>query len=135
MEERNPYTSMLDTMDQRAKLTYDADGMKIYLGKVLSSAPLSVSVAGTIQSADHFYINEALCKDHKEKVKLDGTFNGLSMACACTGGYNSPEITGNMQAEAEEIVLEPVLRAGDLVVCLSADDQMFYLICRVVNAA
>ncbi len=135
MEAKNPYTSMLKTMGGEAQKQLNANGMKSYLGKVLSADPLSVSVAGTVQSADHFYINEALCKGHKEKAKLEGSYEGTGLACSCTGGYNAPTISGQMKAEVEEEVLEPVLQVGDLVVCLSADDQIFYLICRVVKAS
>ncbi len=110
-----------------------AGGLRVRLGTVLAASPLKIDVAGTTQEAERFYIADRLRKGHGETVALRGGSGGFS----ANGHTHAVTLdAGTLQIGGAELVLDsPVLRAGDLVLLLTEDDQTFYLLDKVVREA
>lgn len=132
------------------------------LGRVVSRAPLKVSVAGVTQPPEALRINERLTKGAKWKTtlkapvatldasatppaavldKLSGPLSG-PVSCngegcdaqlsSVTSGTLSAETAALYQAEVEQLEID--LEAGDQVLLLTEDDQIFFILCKVVDA-
>lgn len=128
-----------------------AADMKVRLGIVTQRAPLKISVAGIEQPTEVLRINERLTEGAKRKVKitshksdyksLSGTLSG---PITCPGGHGAPQLGtvdgGELSSkdttidEATEEQLEIDLEVGDQVLVLTEDDQVFYIMCKVVKA-
>lgn len=122
---------------------------RLRLGRVIGTKPLSVRVAGVAQPASALKINERLTKGAKWKTKItspSGDFKQL--AGPIQGPVNTPYGAGSLteltdgtlhsagvtvgEATVEQLELD--LAVGDEVLLLTADDQMFYIIMKVVDA-
>lgn len=102
--------------------------LHMIVGEVLTASPLTVDVGGTTQESDRFYLCDRLRQGHTEKVTPTGTLS-VSASCA-SGSHSSASVTGGtltVQTAA------PVLQKGDAVLLLTADDQSFVLIDKVVH--
>ena len=138
----NPYSAMLGVMRQVSEPAGPAAAIHLLLGKVLSADPLRVDVAGTPQEAERFYVSLHLLKGWKETLDLEcsevsGRF-ALTASCPCPdgGGHNGSAATmadGTMTAKCSATLAETVLKQGELVLLLSKDNQVFYLIDKVVR--
>ena len=136
------YSSIVSLMRQAAEPSGPAGPIHLLLGKVLSADPLRVDVAGTPQEAERFYVSQRLLKEWKETLDLEcsdvsGQF-ALTASCPCPdgGGHNGSAASmaaGTMTAKCAATLAETVLKQGDLVLLLSEDDQVFYLIDKVVR--
>lgn len=109
------------------------------LGTVLTADPLKVDVAGTIQEADRFYISHRLVKGHQELLELacTGVNGSLSIQASCGYGSHSSMSVHSGTLNTPHCLAtqaEPVLKPGDEVLLLTEDDQVFYLIDKVVKA-
>lgn len=82
-------------------------GIRLHRGVVCQSMPLRVSVAGLDLPADIIYINAALVKS--------STSDGVET---------------DVIAERAS----PALELGDQVLLITEDDQIFYVLCKVVRA-
>ena len=124
---------------------------RMRLGIVSQRVPLKIKVAGIEQPTEVLRINERLVKGGKWKVHIkspDSTYSGLtgqlSGPVACSGGYGSPRLSsvtgGTLHStgtELKEAVLEQLeidLEVGDQVLLLTEDDQVFYILMKVVRA-
>ena len=116
--DKDPYRSLADMMQRAAHPAKDAGTLHAYLGTVLSASPLKVDVAGTTQTADHFYLADRLRQGHAEQVAISGLTDPM-------GAVDGDEATLTVRS--------PVLQAGDLVLLLTTDDQIFYLLDKVVH--
>ena len=136
MDGGNPYARMVAVMrgeagehsasrsglsgDQAAGETNQAGlgagPVKMRLGTVVRRKPLEIMVAGTRQPAEVFKINERLTKGAKWETALTAPGDGLFIG----------------QAEQEQ--LEIALDEGDRVLLLTEDDQVFYILMKVVDA-
>lgn len=157
----NPYARIVqvirgETADQTATAETPLTGLgaapaRMRLGVVASKVPISVNVAGIIIPAACLRINEQLVKGHQEKVRLtsqDSSYSGLtgwlSGPISCPGGLGSPNLStvtdGTLHSNetaVENAVMEQLelnLSVGDQVLLLTEDDQLFLILCRVVNA-
>lgn len=138
----NPYSAMLGVIRQATEPSGPAGPVHSLLGKVLSTDPLRVDVAGTPQEAERFYVSMRLLKGWKESLDLEcsevsGRF-ALTASCPCPdgGGHNGSTATmenGTVTARCAATLAETVLKQGDLVLLLSEDNQVFYLIDKVVH--
>lgn len=139
--EQDAYSEILDVMRATAAPSGLAGPVHVRLGKVLAVTPLKVDVAGTIQEAERFYISHRLLKDHKEIMDLDCTevSGSFSLTASCSEGAHSGSAasmaSGTIKARCTETLAEPVLQPEDVVLLLTDDDQIFYLIDKVVRAA
>lgn len=125
--------------------------VRMRIGKVVRRVPLEVEVAGIRQPTEGLRINERLVKDAKWKVKLKSPKSDyrqltgqLAGPVDCPGGQGSPrlgEVTGGqihsgdtLIDEGEVTQLEIDLEVGDKVLLLTEDDQIFYIVMKVVAA-
>lgn len=126
-----------------------AASARMRLGRVIQRIPLKVKVAGLDQPTEALKINERLVKGAKWKTKTtspNSDYNGL------TGPISGPVSTpagqgalieftdGQVHAtdttidEATVEQLEIDLDEGDDVLLLTEDDQVFYILMKVVDA-
>lgn len=124
---------------------------RMRLGRVVSTLPLTVRVAGCVQPAGALKINERLVKGAKWKAKItspDSQYNGLTGPISgpvttphgastgalerLTDGQVHSTDTTIGQATVEQLSLD--LEEGDEVLLLTEDDQVFYIVMKVVDA-
>lgn len=106
--------------------------VRMRLGRVVSTAPLTVNVAGLIQPPSALRVNERLVKGAKWKTKTtspNSDYRGLSGAV--TGQVHSTDTVID-KATVEQLELD--LEAEDEVLLLTQDDQVFYIIMKVARA-
>ena len=134
-----------------------ANPCKMRPGVVTRRKPLQVSVMGVEQPAQALKINERLTDGAKWKVRItspDSDYRGLTGQLqgdvTCPGGHGAPKLSsvtdGQLHstdttigkdspgAEAETEQLEIDLDVGDQVLLLTEDDQIFYIVMKVVAA-
>lgn len=138
----------------RAQGAQDGGGLgaapvRMRLGRVTGTAPLTVNVAGTTMPPSALRVNERLVKGAKWKARLtspSSDFKGLTGPVS--GPVSTPEGQGSLieltggsvhssditigEAVVEQLELD--LEAGDEVLLLTPDDQVFYIIMKVVKA-
>lgn len=156
--EENPFTRFLAMVQEEtadagpagdsAQAGLGAAPARMRLGRVVSAAPLTVRVAGIVQPTKALRVNERLVKGAKWKVKLtspDSDYNGLTgpiegpvttphgtgaLISLTDGQVHSPDTTMD-QAVTEQLEID--LEAGDEVLLLTQDDQVFYVLMKVVD--
>lgn len=159
MSDGNPYARMVSVMrgesgERTATGESDSAGLgagpaKLRLGTVVQRAPLEITVAGVRQPTEALRINERLTKGARWKAKiaspnsdfgqLSGPISGPVSTPLGTGALislDSGEVhSGNATIdEATVEQLEIDLEVGDMVLLLTEDDQIFYIIMKVVGA-
>lgn len=122
---------------------------RMRLGEVVSRVPLKVKVAGLNQPTEVLKINERLVKGAKWKTKTTSPdsdikdftgpisgpvqgVHGIGALIEFTGG--EVHIPDTIIDEATVEQLEIDLEVGDEVLMLTEDDQVFYIIMKVVDA-
>lgn len=128
-----------------------ASPVRMRLGVVTQRVPLEVRIAGIEQPTEVFYINERLARGAIWKAKIGSPasdYRGLSGALggpvSCAGGCGSPRLgsveTGALHSEdsvLDEATVEQLeidLQVDDQVLLLTEDDQVFFIIMKVVRA-
>lgn len=125
--ENDIFTEMYETLGG-GQPEGNANALHIRLGTVLAVEPLTVDVGGTTQEADRFYLCDRLRAGHAEKVSPAGN---LSITASCPNGshtnasVNSGTLTVTQRASP--------LAVKDAVLLLTEDDQIFFLIDKVVH--
>lgn len=122
---------------------------RMRLGTVVTAAPLKVRVAGIVQPPSALRLNERLAAGAKWKTK---TVSPDSDYCALTGPVSGPVNTPAGQGSLISITagqvhsgdttidkavvkqLEIDLEPDDTVLMLTEDDQIFYIVMKVVKA-
>lgn len=136
----DPYSELAGLMREAAQPQGPVGSAHLRLGTVISADPLKVDVAGTSQEAARFYISHRLVKEHQELLRLDctGVTEQFSLTASCplsahpgwpgssSGTLNTPNCVATQA--------EPVLKPGDEVLLLTEDDQIFFIIDKVVKA-
>jgi len=160
-EEGNPYSRMVALMrgegaehsgsGESKKAGMGAASVKMRLGSVVTCVPLTVNVAGIVMPTSCLKINERLTKGAtwKERIVSEsaqyGSLSGnLSGPVSCAGDGCSPQlgpVTGgtlnsaDTRIDAAEVTqLEIDLEVGDRLLLLTEDDQIFYIVMKVVDA-
>lgn len=122
---------------------------RLRLGTVVSTAPLKVRTAGLVQPPSALRINERLVKGARWKTRTTSPnsdikdftgpisgpvqgVHGIGSLIEFTGGEVHIPDTVVDEAAVEQLELD--LDAGDTVLLLTEDDQMFYIIMKVVDA-
>lgn len=135
----DPFSGLFRTMREAGKEGIPAGNARLLHGTVLSAAPLKIDVAGTVQEAERFYISDRLVSGHAEKLTVSGSSvsGALDIFASCgNGSHSSMTISGGTVAlNAVATQDGPVLKAGDEVLLLTADDQTFYILDKVVSCA
>lgn len=136
----NPYSELAGLIREAGQPQGPVGPVHLRLGTVLAADPLKVDVAGTNQEAARFYISHRLVKEHWELLRLDCTsvseqFN-LSVPCPLSAHSGDPgSSSGTLNTpHCVATQAEPVLKPGDEVLLLTEDDQIFFVIDKVVKA-
>lgn len=128
-----------------------ASPLKARLGTVTQRVPLKIKVAGVELPTEVLRINERLTKGAKWKEKITspksdytGLSGSLSGPVACSGDGCNPQLSsvtaGDIHStdttvdEAEVEQLEVDLDVDDQVLLVTEDDQIFYIVMKVVKA-
>lgn len=135
--EENPFSGLLNTMREAGREAIPSGNARLLHGTVLSAAPLKIDVAGTTQEAERFYISHRLVSGHAEKLTVSGSAVSGALDISAEfvpGGRASMTISdGTVSLDAVATQSGPVLKAGDEVLLLTADDQTFYILDKVVR--
>ena len=148
----NPYARLIALTREQGADAAPAPvkpGQDMTLETVVTAAPLTVQVAGIVQPSSALRLNERLAAGAKWKTKTvspDSDYNAL--AGPISGPVSTPAGQGSLVSltagqvhsggttidkavvEQLEIDLEP----GDTVLLLTQDDQVFYIVMKVVKA-
>ena len=155
----NPYAGLVALMrgqggdnnpaGDSAQAGIGAAPVRMRLGTVVSAAPLKVRVAGLVQPPSALRLNERLAKGAWWKTKTtspDSDYNALtgpisgpvntpagqgSLISLTAGQVHSGDTTIDL-ARVEQLEID--LEVGDRVLLLTEDDQVFYIVMKVVNA-
>lgn len=133
----DPFSGLYRTMREAGQEGIPAGNARLLHGTVLSSTPLKIDVAGTVQEAERFFISDRLVSGHAEKLTVSGSAvsGALDISASCAyGSHSSMTISsGTVALNAVATQDGPVLKAGDEVLLLTADDQTFYILDKVVR--
>lgn len=133
----DPFSGIFNLMRAAGSEFVPEGNARLRRGTVLSAAPLKVDVAGTTQEADRFFICHRLVDGHSEKLRVTGSAvsGALDINASCgNGSHSSMTITrGTVALNAVVTQDGPVLKTGDQVLLLTCDDQIFYIIDKVVG--
>jgi len=112
--EDNPYSLL-------AQIMRPGTGRQIalYRGRVIKASPLEVDVAGITVSGAELMVNAEMVP-YAADLDLDDV----------SGGLNGQAVSGSLNAAAQ---IRPTLAAGDTVLLLTEDQQLFYILCKVVS--
>lgn len=152
----NPYSKLLGLIRAESSETAEtgetemtgigAGPAKLRLGEVTQREPLRIKVAGIEQPTGVLRINERLVKGAKWKTKTTSpnsdykTLTGKLSGPVTCGGALSTVTAGELHStdttidEATVEQLEIDLEVGDEVLLLTTDDQMFFILMKVVDA-
>lgn len=98
-----------------------ADPAPVMIGEVVSTSPLKVWADGLNLGLESLWINEALLAGYDPG--LSGTLTGTGAMGAVTTKVEPGDLTRR----------GPALKAGDRVVVLSLDRQIYYILCKAVT--
>lgn len=133
----DPFSGLYGMMREAGGAAVPAGNARLRLGTVTSPAPLEIDVAGTAQEAERLYISHRLVDGHREKLRVTGSAvsGALAINASCgKGSHTSMDIhSGTVALDAVAAQSGPVLAAGDTVLLLTEDDQIFYIIDKVVQ--
>ena len=159
--EGNPYSRIVSvmrgetgeqtTVGETAAAGLGAVPAKMRMGTVSQRVPLKITVAGIELPTGALRINERLTKGAKQLVKVTSSNSdyrdlsgSLSGPISCSSSYGSPElgaVTAGKLHSADTVIdkatvaqLEIDLDVGDQVLMLTEDDQIFYILMKVVDA-
>lgn len=133
----DPFSGLYKTMREAGEKAVPAGNARLLHGTVISAAPLKIDVAGTTQEAERFFISHRLVSGHAEKLTVSGSAvsGALDISASCPlGSHSGMTISGGtVTLNAVATQDGPVLKAGDEVLLLTADDQTFYILDKVVR--
>lgn len=114
----NPYSRMIAVIRDEgggdASSTPGAGPCRMMLGTVTQQTPLKVAVAGITQPSSALRIDARLTRGAKWTASIRG---------------------GDIDTDRAELELsESVLNTGDRVLLLTSDEQVFYVLSKVVGA-
>lgn len=120
-----------DPYSELARQETPNESVIIRLGTVLTVSPLSISVGKLPIEAENLRVNASLLPTPMETdfTFEDGEAQGtIKMEETFEAGFTfeSGEATGTIR-------LKEPLKPGDRVLLYSEDDQVFYIICKVVT--
>ncbi len=144
--QEDPYSGLVSLIREAGAPKSPVGPAHLRLGKILSAAPLRLDVSGTIQEGERIYICHRLVKEHWELLRLDcaDTEARFTFSLSCPhienphGNHSGDpaSFTGGTLTTPHCVATqaEPVLKPGDEVLLLTEDDQIFFLIDKVVKA-
>lgn len=100
-----------------------APSAPIMLGKILQAQPLRLETNGLVIEQDSIQINESMLEGYIPKLIAPEPLPGT-----CPDGATSTPVTKDQLVRGEF-----ALKAGDIVVVMSPDEQTYYILCKVVS--
>lgn len=112
--EDNPYSQFIGLIKP------SDNSLSLFQGRVIKTAPLTIDAAGITVSGKELMVNATLLKHDVSVSDASGSLSTDSSELTITDG----EL---------EIKCIPSLTAGDTVLLLTLDQQLFYVLCKVVS--
>ena len=112
--EDNPYSKFVSILKP------SDNSLSLFHGKVIKTAPLTIDAAGITLSGNELMVNATLLKHDIYISDVSGSLSTDSSELTITDG----------ELEAKCM---PSLLAGDTVLLLTLDQQLFYVLCKVVS--
>lgn len=112
----DPYAAMVALIREQGAESGESTPLnaRMWLGRVVNIAPLTVRVAGKDMPPSVLRINERLARGAKWRAKITSSDTVLD------------------ETMTEQLALD--LESGDEVLLLTQDDQIFYIIMKVARA-
>lgn len=127
----DPYQGIVAMMKKEAAEAVAHKWLRV--GEVLGVSPLKLRIAETEQYGDNLWINSLLLPYEREVSLLgDGTLNGRLNENEAVFEVDIKQIPEQITLKGEQS-FENHLKVGDKVLVLSEDDQIFYVLCKVVR--
>ena len=110
-------------------------------GVIIGASPLSVEVGGLTIESDSLWINEALLEIPRkadfegEDVQIKDPSSTVNLPELYAGTANISMPAASVQGKDGLFTFKEPLKAGDRVLLLSDQDQVFYILCKVVSAS
>ena len=124
----DPYASFVEAMRISGAEEAQKHALHMILATVLTVNPISIDVGGTTQEASRIYVSSHLMPGYTETVSASGS---LQISASCLMGSHS-----GMTINGGTLILkqtQPILKAGDQVIVLTDDNQIFILFSKVVK--
>ena len=133
----DPFSGLYNLMRTAGQEDAPTGAALLRRGTVRTVSPLTIDVAGTTQEADRFYICDRLTAGHAENLTVSGdrVSGALDVSAAFVPGDRASMTIFDGAAAFKAVATQdgPVLQAGDEVLLLTADDQTFYILDKVVS--
>lgn len=113
--EDNPYAVLVNILKQS-----NDSQLALYQGKVIKISPLTIDAAGITLSGNELMVSSTLLQQNISMTNVSGDLTAQLT--------NLNISTGRLSAK-----LTPDLRVGDTVLLLTMDQQLFYVLCKVVS--
>ena len=125
---------ILDSISRNAREEMKKGSVRIRLGTVISASPIKIRVAETEQSAEHFWCDAALLSGYKRSALSNHTSGELSVSAGCSeGSISSMTVNGGTLQFANIELLDCGFAPADQLLLLTDDDQIFYIMAKVVK--
>lgn len=120
-----PFVEAVQALSGFAKRQAERGALQAFLGKVKSVEPLEIEVGTTVQRASDgkLYCNPQLLKDYSREMTLDGLTGELQEPGPVTGGKLSVKAAKTTDFG---------FKAGDNLILLTKDQQVFFILCKEV---
>lgn len=133
---------MSDPYGEIAKrFSIPAPDFNFRFGVIISASPLSVEVGGLTIESNSLWINEALLEIPRkadfegEDVQIKDPSSTVNLPELYAGTANISMPAASVQGTDGLFTFKEPLKAGDRVLLLSDQDQVFYILCKVVSAS
>ena len=120
-----PFVEAVQALSGFAKRQAERGALQAFLGKVKSVEPLEIEVGTTVQRASdgNLYCNPQLMKEYSREMTLDGLTGELQDLGPVTGGKLSVKAAKTTDFG---------FKAGDNLILLTKDQQVFFILCKEV---
>lgn len=119
--EDNPFSVLVGEIKNMSR---DQIPVVFRIGRVVSVYPLRVETGGIVLEASEIFVNESLVKGTERKIDF-GDISG-NLQINGEAAYVTGQANGTFKAQ------DMGLSAEDRVILLTDEDNVFYLLCKVV---
>lgn len=119
--EDNPFSVLVGEIKNMSR---DQIPVVFRIGRVVSVYPLRVETGGIVLEASEIFVNESLVKGTERKIDF-GDISG-NLQINGEAAYVTGQANGAFKAQ------DMGLSAEDRVILLTDEDNVFYLLCKVV---
>lgn len=112
--EDNPYSKFINLLKPKE------NSLELFQGKVIKVSPLTIDAAGITLSRNELMVNTMILKHDVSISDISGFLNTDSSELTITDGELGAKCSLN-------------LSVGDTVLLVTLDQQLFYVLCKVVS--